>query len=146
MFNVVKILIIFIITISVISCKSSNNEQAKEERANAELLLLHANAAYNKNNHELAIKLIDSIDSVYSNQIDIRRKAMKLRPRIKEQLIISEILKTDSLLVMAQISKAPSVDIYKLRIKKEKLERQLQIARNQIARMLDDNDTILIDK
>lgn len=120
------------------SCGSSTNNKEIQDSIRADEFLECANEAYNNGNPQEAMLYIDSIDSVCVEQVSARRKAMKLKPYIKEALIMKEIQTTDSLLTIYEINKASANDIYKAQLKKEKLERQLQVARNQIARLTDD--------
>ncbi len=120
------------------SCGSSGNNKEIQDSIRATEFLEYANKAYSIGNLQEAMLYIDSIDSVCVEQVSARRKAMKLKPYIKEALIIKEIQTTDSLLSIYELKKASADDIYKTRLKKEKLERQLQVARNQIARLTDD--------
>ena len=139
MFKEVKYLYLFFIAIFITSCNSSTTTELKQDSILAEELLNKAHDAFMKCDYEKSTKYIDSIDSVYPKQIDVRRKVMPLRSQIKERVIIKEIQKQDSLLVECEIKKAPMEEVYKIQLCKEKLERQLQVARNQIARLQNDS-------
>ena len=84
------------------------------------------------------MQLLDSIDSTYIAQIGVRQDAMKLRPMVKEKLIIKEIQRCDSLLAEYQLKNASREEIFKVNVNKMKLERQLQVARNQMVRLNDE--------
>ena len=75
---------------------------------------------------------------MYIAQIGVRRDAMKLRPMVKEKLIIKEIQRCDSLLAEYQLKNASREEIFKVNVNKMKLERQLQVARNQMVRLNDE--------
>lgn len=139
MFKGIKLYLLGVIGILIASCscKNSTDERRYEDSIQAELLLAEAINAFNENLPLKALFLIDSIDSSFIEQISVRRKAMSLKPMVKEVLIMKEIQRCDSLLVTYEIQQAPAVEIYKVRVNKEKFERQLQVARNQIARMSD---------
>lgn len=127
---------LFIIVIILSSCGNSKQEGlTKQDAKSAEMLLAEAKNALQNNKPEEAMNIVEYIDSIHKEDIEIRRELLKLRPQIKERLIIKDIQIIDSLLVVYEINN-PGVEIvYKTRVKKEKLERQLQVARNQIARM-----------
>lgn len=139
MFKEVKYLFLFFIAIFITSCNSSTTTELKLDSILAEELLNKAHDAFMKCDYDKSTKYIDSIDSVYPKQIDVRRKVMPLRSQIKERVIIKEIQKQDSLLVECEIKKASMEEVYKIQLCKEKLERQLQVARNQIARLQNDS-------
>ncbi len=134
MFKEVRAIVI-IIVLFFSSCICSNQQDVDIKKA--EMLLLEAKNALLKDDPKVAMQYIEQIDSVYKDQIDIRREALKLKPQIKERLIIKEIQKIDSLLVEYEINNPGVEKIYKARVNKEKLERQLQVARNQIIRLND---------
>lgn len=128
---------IYIIALVLFSSCISSNQREVENVKDAELLLEKAKVALEKNDPMAAKQFIEQIDSVHKEQIEIRREALKLKPQIKERLIIKEIQTIDSLLVEYEINN-PGVEIvYKTRVNKERLERQLQVARNQIVRLND---------
>jgi len=77
------------------SCSSGNNEAAK--------LLAESQAMMEHGNYDTVLLLLDSIDSAYPEVVDIRRKAMELRPRAIEQITIRELSLTDSLLAVQTI-------------------------------------------
>ncbi len=134
MFKEVRVFLIIIVLLFS-SCICSNQKEVDDKKA--EMLLLEAKNALSKDNPIVAMQFIEQIDSVCKERIDIRREALKLKPQIKERLIIKEIQKIDSLLVEYEINNPGVEKIYKARVNKEKLERQLQVARNQIVRLND---------
>lgn len=135
MFKEVKSVIIIILVLFS-SCINSNQEEINKAKM-AEILLVEAKDALAKDDPIVAMQYIEQIDSVYKEQVDIRREALKLKPQIKERLIVKEIQIIDSLLVEYEINN-PGVEIvYKARVKKDRLERQLQVARNQAVRLND---------
>lgn len=128
---------IYIIALVLFSSCISSNQSEAENVKDAEMLLEKAKEALEKSEPMAAMQIIEQIDSVHKEQIEIRREALKLKPQIKEQMIINEIQTIDSLLVEYEINN-PGVEIvYKTRVNKERLERQLQVARNQIVRLND---------
>ena len=135
MFNVVRFVSAFIVATFLIACGSASTEVIDQDSIKAEKLLQNAQIAYKNSDCDKAMMYVDSIDSIYSKQVSVRRKSMPLKAQIKEQLIIKEIQKQDSLLVASEINKISEDTIYKIQLNKEKLERQLQVARNQIVRM-----------
>ena len=129
---------IFPVVISAImlSCggHSEDGQIINQDSIKAEGMLKDANDAFQNGEHERALLIIDEIDSVYAKQVTVRRKAMVLRPKLKESIIMNEIIATDSMIAYG-LEKNESINkLNKLRIKKEKLERQLQVARNQQVR------------
>lgn len=139
MFKEVKYIYLILIASCLVGCNSSTTSELNQDSISAEVLLKKAHDAFIKCDYEKSIDYIDSIDSVYPKQVNVRRKVMPLRSQIKERIIIKEIQKQDSLLVECEIKKAPMEEVYKIQLCKEKLERQLQVARNQIARMYSDS-------
>lgn len=122
----------------ICSCGGATSDNYDNDSIKAEKMLCRANDAFRSGNAQTAIELIDSIDSVYVKQVSVRRKAMALKPQVKEQLIMREIQVVDSLLASYELNNASPQDIYVAQVRKEKLERQLQVARNQAVRMSDD--------
>lgn len=123
----------------LLSCKNgSMQEEYYQDSIKANELLLEAEKALVNNKAEVAMAIIDTIDAKYVQQIGVRRNVMKLRPHIKEKIIIKNIQYIDSLLVEYEIQNASAEKIYKARVNKEKYEQQLQVARNQIARLSGD--------
>lgn len=117
------------------SCGNSTSNQLNQDSIAAEDVLKRANMAFDCEENEKALALIDTIDSIYSKQINVRRKAMSLRPKVMERLIFKEIIATDSMIALEIETNDSLNQLNKLRIKKEKLERQLQVARNQQVRL-----------
>lgn len=137
MFNEVKKYIFTIVIMSALmhSCGNSTSNQLNKDSIAAEDVLKRANMAFDCEENEKALALIDTIDSIYSKQINVRRKAMSLRPKVMERLIFKEIIATDSMIALEIETNDSLNQLNKLRIKKEKLERQLQVARNQQVRL-----------
>lgn len=120
----------------LLSCGNSTITEVNvnQDSIKAEETFVEATKAYECEQNELALSLINKIDSVYVGQISVRRKAMVLRPKIMEKIIRKDIFVTDSLIAVCVEKKDSINKINKLRIKKEKLERQLQVALNQQVR------------
>lgn len=120
----------------LLSCGNSTITEVNvnQDSIKAEETFVEATKAYESEQNELALSLINKIDSVYVGQISVRRKAMVLRPKIMEKIIRKDIFVTDSLIAECVEKKDSINKINKLRIKKEKLERQLQVALNQQVR------------
>lgn len=120
----------------LLSCGNSTITEVNvnQDSIKAEETFVEATKAYECEQNELALSLINKIDSVYVGQISVRRKAMVLRPKIMEKIIRKDIFVTDSLIAECVEKKDSINKINKLRIKKEKLERQLQVALNQQVR------------
>lgn len=143
MFKEVNIFIL--ITIIISSCVSSSDKNIeKQDSIKAEMLITKANESLKMNDHKLALSLLDSIDTLYSDQISVRRKAMILRPRVKELQLMNEIQQLDSLIVVSEINHDSEEHMFQLQLSKEKCERQLQVARNQIVRL--ENDSSMLSK
>jgi len=143
MFKEVNIFIL--ITIIISSCVSSSDKNIeKQDSIKAEMLITKANESLKMNDHKLALSLLDSIDTLYSGQISVRRKAMILRPRVKELQLMNEIQQLDSLIVVSEINHDSEEHMFQLQLSKEKCERQLQVARNQIVRL--ENDSSMLSK
>lgn len=136
--------LLILITVIISSCVSSDKNIEKQDSIKAEMLFTKAKESLNMNNPKMALSLIDSIDTLYSEQISVRKKAMILRPRIKELQLMNEIQQLDSLIVVSEINKDSEEQIFQLQLKKEKCERQLQVARNQIVRL--ENDSSILAK
>lgn len=137
MLNVVKI-IVFSSVLVLCSCGKSASEIYEQDSIAALAILEKANITFEGSQYEKSMLLLDSIDRTYIAQIGVRREAMKLRPMVKEKLIIKEIQRCDSLLVEYQLKNALREDIFKVNVNKMKLERQLQVARNQSVRLNDE--------
>lgn len=120
----------------LLSCGNSTITEVNvnQDSIKAEETFVEATKAYECEQNELALSLINKIDSVYVGQVSVRRKAMVLRPKIMEKKIRKDIFVTDSLIAVCVEKKDSINKINKLRIKKEKLERQLQVALNQQVR------------
>jgi len=144
MFREIKINKMYIILAMLFlsSCKDGTMQnEYYQDSIKANELLLEAKRALAENKVEVAMSIIDTIDAKYERQIGVRRNVMKLRPQIKEKIIIKNIQYIDSLFVEYEIQNASAEKVYKARVNKAKYEQQLQVARNQIARM--SGDTIL---
>lgn len=95
MYNVVTRIALIIATFFIVSCEDS-------DKKNAEKLLIESEAAIISNNYSLAIALLDSIETNYPAQVDVRRKAMHIRPKAIEGATILEIEKNDSIIAILQ--------------------------------------------
>ena len=87
MLNAVKILVLLSVLV-LCSCGKSSSEIYEQDSIAALAILEKANIAFDACQYEKSMQLLDSIDSVYIAQIGVRRDAMKLRPMVKEKLII----------------------------------------------------------
>ncbi len=97
MFRVVKLAL----SIGVIAiCSCSGNKQKYE----AERLFNRAVEEYESGKYQCSESLLNVIDSVYCNQLDVRRKGMNLRPHVKEANALAELALIDSLLIENQIT------------------------------------------
>lgn len=95
MYNVVtKILLTFVVFL-VVSCGSSDKQ-------NAEKLLNEAKSHIIVKDYASALKLLDSIDVVYSSQVEVRRRAMHIRPKAIEGTTLKEHEKNDSIIAILQ--------------------------------------------
>lgn len=65
-----------------------------------------ASAAYAAGDAMLAKSLLDSIDLKYNDQLEVRRMAIKLRPKSIEKVTIQHIASTDSMLARATLDVA----------------------------------------
>ena len=106
MLNVVKTnFLIFSAAIAAccfVGCSSEKNE--KKEKANQLIEQIKINI--DKGNAAVALALMDSIDSLYSDQIEERRIVKALRPKAIELSAIEQIAQTDSLIALAQLELA----------------------------------------
>lgn len=114
---------------------STEGEIVNNDSIKAENLLKEANELFEQSKFEESMVRIDLLDSVYVKQVAVRRKSMVLKPRVMEGLIMNEIVKTDSMLAEGQSKQLPANEMHKLLLQKEKLEKQLQVARNQKLRL-----------
>lgn len=94
-----KLLTIALAALTGASMMSSCGDGRKAE---AEALKSSADSAMAANNYELAITLLDSLDSVYRDQTEVRRSAMGLRARAIEGETNIRIRTCDSLLTALQ--------------------------------------------
>lgn len=99
MFRVVKVAL-FIVGVIAILYSCSGNEQKYE----AENLFNKAVEEYEAGKYQCSESLLNVIDSVYCNQLDVRRNGMNLRPHVKEASALAELALIDSLLVENQIA------------------------------------------
>lgn len=78
------------------SCGDSGKEKA--EKMYSEATDLYDAGQYNR-----AIAILDSIDSIYPEQVEIRREAMHLKPMIIEKQTVADLSEVDSLLAVANL-------------------------------------------
>lgn len=96
MYNVVtKIVIASAIMLGVLSCGNSDRDAANK-------LLIQAEESIDARQYSIAVSLLDSIDKCYPREIDVRRKAMNLRPRAIEGKTLRDIEQNDSLIATLQ--------------------------------------------
>ncbi len=69
----------------------------------AQDLYQRATVAYESGNPILAKSLLDSIDSQYPSQLEVRRLATTLRPQAIEKITVQQIASADSMLAKAQL-------------------------------------------
>lgn len=84
----------YLITATIILACCGCSNISKEQRAAGELLD-QATQSYEDGDYSQAIAMIDEIDSVYSAQVDIRRKAMELRPQVEGKLMEQRLAEID---------------------------------------------------
>ncbi len=84
-----------------VSILTACNDPKKKE---AEHMLVSAQEAYESGFYQQAIDLLDSIDTNYPRQIDVRRSGMSLRPKAFEKMTIEMLEETDSLLAFAEVN------------------------------------------
>lgn len=87
MYNAVTKIILIFVAFLVVSCSDSDKQ-------NAEKLLVDAEAYIIAEDYASALKLLDSIDVVYPSQVEVRRKAMHIRPKAIEGTTLKELEKT----------------------------------------------------
>ena len=75
---VIKQLSICAIAVSVVRCGGTSSKSGAE----AENLLRQAKEQYESGNYDMAVALLDSLEASCKDAVDIRREAMKLRPRM----------------------------------------------------------------
>ncbi len=159
MLNVVsKTISIFACVVCVtcnINCSSETANGHKD--VDAANLYVKAENAINSGQYQQAITLIDSIDRTYPQAIEIRRKAMRIKPLAIEELAKKEYSITDSMIVVLQHrydslvvafnqGKATSTqytdvakELRSWQYKMKEINNKLTVARNQQVRL---NDTI----
>ena len=96
MCNVVtKIVIAGAIMFGVLSCGNNDRDAANN-------LLTQAEESIETRQYSIAVALLDSIDNCYPREIDVRRKAMNLRPKAIEGKTLRDIEQNDSLIAVMQ--------------------------------------------
>ncbi len=88
---------VFTVAIAVMFASCDSDRKA------AQSLLDQATQAVDDANFSQAITLLDSIESAYPAQIDVRRDGMHLRPRAIEGLTLLELQTVDSICAVQQI-------------------------------------------
>ena len=103
MLNVVKtnllILSVAIASCFAVGCSSTDNEKKDKAKQLIEDIKLNID----KGNAAIALALMDTIDSVYSDQIEERKIVKALRPKAIELSTIEQIAHTDSMIALAQM-------------------------------------------
>lgn len=98
MYNVtIKTLSVFILTLTSIGCTSSSDSK---DAAN---IYTEAEAAQKKGDNTFAIELLDSLDSCFPSEVDLRRRAMHIRALAMEGLYASQLSTADSIIAVTQI-------------------------------------------
>ncbi len=95
MYNAVTKFLYAIVLFAIVACGSGDRQNAEQLLAEAEHAIEHAE-------YSDAIALLDTIESTYPKQIDVRRKAMHIRPKAIEGATLKEIEKNDSAIVVLQ--------------------------------------------
>ncbi|MDE7410488.1 MAG: hypothetical protein K2M94_00415 [Paramuribaculum sp.] len=93
---------LFIIGLPLISYISTSCSDDNVKRAENLLSSAEESLANHDFNHTLS--LLDSIDHAYPKVIDVRKKAMSIRPKAMEGAIINKIAETDSMLAINLIA------------------------------------------
>ena len=142
MFKGVKSYIFSISMVVILSSCLTDNSGSEVQVVNndsikAENLLKEANELLEQSKFEEALNCLNELDSIYVNQVAVRRKSMVLKPSAMEGLIMNEIVETDSMIAVGQSKQLSANEMHKLLLKKEKLEKKLQVARNQKLRLSD---------
>ena len=88
---VIKQLSICAIAVSVVSCGGTSSKSGAE----AENLLRQAKEQYESGNYDMAVALLDSLEASCKDAVDIRREAMKLRPRMMVDKLTADVAATD---------------------------------------------------
>lgn len=97
MFNVLsRYLAIASLGILLFAC---SDKEAKQ----AQMLLEQAQLQYENGQYAAAMELLDSIDTAYPAQVDIRREAMHLKPQIIEKESLLQLQSTDSIIALLTI-------------------------------------------
>lgn len=90
-------------TALAIAAMMASCSQADPDKKAAQELLAEATRLMGEGNAEQALALMDTIDTKYASQVDVRREALGLRPRAIEQVTMRQISVADSLLAATQI-------------------------------------------
>ncbi len=96
MYNAVTKILFSFLTFLVVSCGDSDKQKAEK-------LLIEAETHIIAEDYDLALKLLDSIDVVYPSQVEMRRKAMHMRPKAIEGTTLNELEKNDSIIATLQV-------------------------------------------
>lgn len=96
MYNVVTKILLPLVGFFVVSCGASDKQDAEK-------LLEEAENSINSGNYGVALSLLDSIDGVYPSQVEIRRKAMHIRPKAIEGVTLKELENNDSIIATLQV-------------------------------------------
>lgn len=88
---VIKRLSICAIAAGVISCGGSSGSSGAE----ADNLLKQAKEQYEAGNYAMAVTLLDSLEASCKDAVDIRREAMKLRPKVMVDKLTDDLAATD---------------------------------------------------
>ena len=84
------------LSIMILSGCSDNSKAARELLSQAESMAVSGD-------YPGALALLDSVDSRYAAEVEVRRDAMSLRPRIMEMLTLKELSTADSMIVQLTI-------------------------------------------
>ena len=100
MFNAVtkKVMPLVGCTLIAVPLLCSCGDSGKEK---AEKMYSEATDLYDAGQYDSAIAILDSIDSIYPEQVEVRREAMHLKPMIIEKQTVAELSEVDSLLAVA---------------------------------------------
>lgn len=82
--------------VSLASCGNSDKE-------NAEGMFEMASIMAEQGDYDRAVLILDSIDSIYPEQVDTRRKSLHLRPVVLEKQTLRQIEHCDSVIAALEL-------------------------------------------
>lgn len=84
---------VFVAALLAVSCSDGVNKKAQT-------LYDNASEEFQRGEYDKTIALLNELDSLYADQINIRRQGMHLRPKVIEQQTIDRLNTVDSLLAL----------------------------------------------